>query len=750
MFFGNSLLCLASLSVAFTNVCGSVVPPVNYKIGIKALILSNSFDLDALPQQILHGYGANFDLVRVVNEYQGKEEFSLNFYETDASGVSIPKYNSIILISPGLEYHDNVTDLYPSALSPEQWQQLSDYRNKYDIRTVALSSGPNVDPALSYASGYDSGVDSHAELRFIPNSTLAQSLKTNLQINATFRFGSEYPLQADVVRYYWYPISIDASLNQDNHITPFLEARNIETAATEYTPIAYLLDIAGKAQELHFAFTSNTFDHHSLALGDLWFVWVTRGIFLGQRRLLLNTQVDDFFLMTGQYPHVENGEEARVTKDDVYLLDQFQKDKKASLPSGSNFTFEMAINGRGFVMENMSNPEAMEYHILKMRDSFNWLSHTFSHMDMYCMSSNCTVPDEMPPVPDCVQYNATFACSYPLNEETWEEEPIYPKSGYSPKYMLTYELSRNNWFARNILFGDVLDEDFVNWPTWSPHSIVTPRISGLNYSVAIEAMLEAEIYSAVGDSSRKDLQPDSIYHLFNARPLVGVNGTQPYDPNTFTPINNKTGLSIIPRFSTRIYYDVSYPELNAKEHNDFYGPTCQGYNSTGDIVFGGNKCNVDSFKYPKDLTFEEMMEIEGYETARNMLSYRTDPYMFHQGNLHFYDGKNCILCTWVDSVLKWVTQYSTFPIFSYKQDDLEEFYRTRKERDDCEPQLYLEVVNGKPSQVYINKNESVTCHVKVTITPTEGNEDLVNFNLTNVNANVEKEVYGVDSTYTFN
>ena len=68
------------------------------------------------------------------------------------------------------------------------------------------------------------------------------------------------------------------------------------------------------------------------------------------------------------------------------------------------------------------------------------------------------------------------------------------------------------------------DAERAKWPTWSPKSIVTPRISGLNYTESIEAMLAAGLRYAVGDNSRKDLKPVNEFHAFMATAKVKADG----------------------------------------------------------------------------------------------------------------------------------------------------------------------------------------------------------------------------------
>jgi succinate-acetate transporter protein len=44
-------------------------------------------------------------------------------------------------------------------------------------------------------------------------------------------------------------------------------------------------------EEMHFLFTQNTYGLHGFALANVWLNWVTRGMYIGQRRVVLSTQV---------------------------------------------------------------------------------------------------------------------------------------------------------------------------------------------------------------------------------------------------------------------------------------------------------------------------------------------------------------------------------------------------------------------------------------------------------------------------
>lgn len=62
--------------------------------------------------------------------------------------------------------------------------------------------------------------------------------------------------------------------------------------------------------------------------------------------------------------------------------------------SGSNFTVQMAFNARGY-SDFGANPHYapnLNPDTFKFRDDFLWVTHTWNHIDMYCVLSNCATP----------------------------------------------------------------------------------------------------------------------------------------------------------------------------------------------------------------------------------------------------------------------------------------------------------------------------------------------------------------------
>jgi hypothetical protein len=89
---------------------------------------------------------------------------------------------------------------------------------------------------------------------------------------------------------------------------------------------------------LDWAPSSNTLQH-------AWIIWITRGLFVGFRRVYLSTQVDDMFLETPMYRPA--GQNYRAKPDDLSMHVSWQADLNSRMPDGSEFFIEIGHNGNG-------------------------------------------------------------------------------------------------------------------------------------------------------------------------------------------------------------------------------------------------------------------------------------------------------------------------------------------------------------------------------------------------------------------
>jgi hypothetical protein len=80
-------------------------------------------------------------------------------------------------------------------------------------------------------------------------------------------------------------------------------------------------------------------------LQHAWIHWLTRGLYVGFRRIYFSTQVDDMFLETPIY--YPSGPTYRCKPDDLDMHVTWQADLNRRMPAGSEYFIEIGHNGNG-------------------------------------------------------------------------------------------------------------------------------------------------------------------------------------------------------------------------------------------------------------------------------------------------------------------------------------------------------------------------------------------------------------------
>lgn len=82
-------------------------------------------------------------------------------------------------------------------------------------------------------------------------------------------------------------------------------------------------------------------------LQHAWINWVTRGLYVGFKRLYFSTQVDDMFLQTPLYR--PQGQTYRCKPEDLDLHIPWQTTLNSKMPKGSEYFVEIGHNGNGAI-----------------------------------------------------------------------------------------------------------------------------------------------------------------------------------------------------------------------------------------------------------------------------------------------------------------------------------------------------------------------------------------------------------------
>lgn len=302
--------------------------------------------------------------------------------------------------------------------------------------------------------------------------------------------------------------------------------------------------------------------------------WVSKNLFLGQRHTYLTAQIDDVFLDDDIY----TGGSYRQNSNDWHATITWQHGYRQR-PSGVNFRYDMAFNGLGAEPGQYANDDLTPY-ATATEAEFKWISHTFTH-------------------------------PY-LTSLTYEE--CLP------------QIVQNNQKAVELGLSD-----------YSPASMVTPNITGLENPSFLNAAYDAGVRYLVTDTSID-------YH-------------RPAGPNQGIPNWHVPGIMMIPRHANNLFYNVSTPTEWETEYNDIF----RSY-------------------WGRDLSYAEIIENQSDLLLGFLLKGDVSPHMFHQPNLRDYDGQGgTLLGDLLDRVADKYERYYNFPFLSPTQDELGELVRGRNE-----------------------------------------------------------------------
>lgn len=243
-----------------------------------------------------------------------------------------------------------------------------------------------------------------------------------------------------------------------------------------------------------------------------------------------------------------------------------------------------------------------------------------------------------------MQKGGTAVDSLYLTAKSMRDEFFWESHTYSHLYLdnLTYQEVADEFNKNTDAVKDLFDNDLSN-PNYCKLSVVTPSISGMYNGEALRAMWDIGIRNVVGDNSRPDLVPSNLYH--------GLYTTESY--------NGFPGIYIIPRHATNIYYFASTVQEIEEQFNLRYEyvPPVFMFSIIASLLY----CRATLGPY----TFDQIVEKDVEVATKSLLSYRHDPFMFHQANMRTLtingvEGDS-LLGFWIDRVLDSVYKYSSLP-----------------------------------------------------------------------------------------
>lgn len=541
----------------------------------------------------------------------------------ESAGVG--RYQGIIQTSGNLGYLD--AGVWKVGLTPEQWTTLDNYARDYKVRVVSYYTWPEPKYGIEPTGG---ATGSPSKVTF-----------TAAAAPIFFYLNRNNPVD---VEYSW----------------TYFAKLSTPVTGEKTTPILMLgSDIVGVLhtkpdgrEYIAMTVDNNQYLKHSALLNYGLINWVTKGVFLGFRKIYLSTQSDDLFLPNDLFvlskpechpvgaavtdptydPTLKGCPEERITGSELTRLSLWQSNWRNKALT-RDFEVSIAFNGFGTTSAFGVNPilDSLTLAARLLRGSFIWINHTYDHENLDCY-------DAIPGSPgSCVGANRTQSL---------------------------FEIDENVKVAKALN----LDLDAA--------SMVTPNISGLGNAEFLKAAADRGIKYLVSDTSVGNYLPQL--------PNEGVRS--PLEPR----------MLFIPRRATSLYYNTTSGRTGVAgslpdEYNFFYGPN------------GIFKLNGQPW-FNTTQTYAQIIDRESEFILNYMLRYEIYPTMYHQSNFANYQSGKSLFSDLMDSVLTKYGRVMNVPVSSLTQTEIGQWLERRMAYN----QAQIKAVLYPNSRIQIQSNTAVS------------------------------------------
>ena len=386
-------------------------------------------------------------------------------------------------------------------------------------------------------------------------------------------------------------------------------------------------DFGDGRQYLSQTFDSNQYLTHDLVLAYGLINWVTKGIFLGEYHVYASASVDDFFIndsewvpgtaCTNPITHDRTASDDpslptfRLKGADMTALVNWQNSKNHD-PLLANFKLSLAFNGvgtagntdwTGVTTAGVANDDLLTS-FPSYQQYFHWMSHTYDH------------PETL--------------------DGLTKSGPADPNGD-----TIDLEILTNLWVA-GAAGGVNLDTDSsdsglrqLSFTDFDAHAMVTPGVTGLDDPNSSQYLYQDGIFYVVSDTS---VTPTATNNNGpNPSPNVGI-------VNSFAP-----GIYEVPRHANDVYFNAANWNDDAAEFHCIYGPE------------GSNQTPYSNY------TPVQILDFVSTSFVNNMLLGDMDPQMFHQPNLHAYDGTHSMIGDTYDQTFSKYEALYKLPVLSPTQ-----------------------------------------------------------------------------------
>lgn len=279
-----------------------------------------------------------------------------------SNGFDHGYYQGIILTTGNLGYLNPATNQWESAFDGNEWYALWTYETMFGIRQVTSYTYPG-----GWPDSYGLNLVTYTTAPINATLTAAgQQVYPYLKSNLTIPINNTWTYLATVIN--------------PAVTTPLVTYNNYAIAAIH--------NYSDGRQNLAITTGNNPYLLHSLLLSYGTINWVTKGLFLGERHVYIDPQIDDLLIDSDMWDTQAltdtTGLLFRLSGTDFTNVIAWQNSARSTYPLASTLTLEMGFNAEG--ASGIYTPDTLTPAVIANQQQFYWISHTFSHANLDAIS----------------------------------------------------------------------------------------------------------------------------------------------------------------------------------------------------------------------------------------------------------------------------------------------------------------------------------------------------------------------------
>ncbi len=556
------------------------------------------------------------------------------------------RYQGFILTTASLPYQKD-DGSFASAFEPAEWQTLWSYQSDLAVRQLTLYAFPSVYPEDYGIKGVDTNGDGWADGN--SNSFSMTITPEGQSVFASLKGSANIPVK----HAFNYPSILDNSGGVS--ATPILKDNNGNILGVVSTS-------TDGRERMALMMGHNPFLLHTQLLGYDMLRWLTQGVFIGERRMYLSIDIDDWYLESdvwnpatlSNFPYEEKV--YRIDAQDVYSARDGVLDlrNRFNAPTFNYIQIFNALKGDPNAVVDCSDTATLSAATLCTGTFFDWVSHTFSHANMNTLDYTGARAE--------FEKNIQFAESQPLE--------------FDRQYVVTGRHSGLGWGLITNGNGQPCEVDQVPTDEYCQFGLRGSNTDMLRAAVDVGIKYMAANRGWDTHTRADGCDTCLIVHPLDAR------------------------IKLIPRWPTNIFYNTTTPIENASEFNYLYG--------VDGIIRDGNG---NAF-FTRDQSWQEVLKFEADIAMRHVLTFSPYPHFFHQDNLREYAPGRNLIYDWSEATLKEYDKYFDIPIISQ---DWEGITTTLEKRTSFFEGLTSNAISGTwdrvNNTVQISSSRSATVYV---------------------------------------